>query len=84
MGTLNRDLRGAAVAPGAQGWDEARGAWNLVADQNPAAVAYVETAEDVSAVIAFARSNGLRVAAQGTGHGAACRSPLDGTILIKT
>ncbi len=84
MGTLNGDLRGAAVAPGAQGWDEARGAWNLVADQNPAAVAYVQTAEDVSAVIAFARSNGLRVAAQGTGHGAACRGPLDGTILIKT
>ena len=35
-------------------------------------------------MIAFARSNGLRVAAQGTGHGAACRGPLDGTILIKT
>ena len=84
VGTLNGDLRGAAVAPGEQGWDEARAAWNLVADQHPAAVAYVETVDDVSAVIAFARSNGLRVAAQGTGHGAACRGTLDGTILVKT
>jgi FAD/FMN-containing dehydrogenase len=84
VGKLNGDLRGAAVAPGEQGWDDARAAWNLVADQHPAAVAYVQTVDDVSAVIAFARSNGLRVAAQGTGHGAACRGAIDGTILVKT
>ena len=28
-------------------WDQARSAWNLSADQHPAAVAFVESAEDV-------------------------------------
>src|SRR3954447_12612521 len=46
---LNGDFRGTVVAPGEQGWDEARAAWNLVADQHPAAVVYTETADDVSA-----------------------------------
>jgi FAD/FMN-containing dehydrogenase len=84
VGALNGDFGGTAVVPGEQGWDDARAAWNLVADQHPAAVAYVETPDDVSAVIAFARSNGLRVIAQGTGHGVACSGSLDGTVLIRT
>ena len=65
-------------------WDEARQAWNLTADQRPAAVAFVERADDVSAVLRFAADNGLRVSAQGTGHGAAPLDPLDETILIRT
>jgi FAD binding domain len=81
---LNGDFAGTAVAPGEDSWDEARAAWNLTADQHPAAVAYVEGADDVAEVIAFARANGLAVAAQGTGHGAACRGPLEGSILLRT
>jgi FAD binding domain len=65
-------------------WDEARQAWNLAADQRPVAVAFVENADDVSKVVGFARDNGLRVAAQGTGHGAVAMGPLDDVILIKT
>lgn len=78
-------LDGDVVAPGDADWDEARRAWNLAIDQRPAAVALPENAEDVAAVVAFARDQGLRVAPQGTGHSA---SPLDGalgdTILLKT
>jgi FAD/FMN-containing dehydrogenase len=65
-------------------WGEARRAWNLAADQRPFAVAFVEGAGDVSKVVGFARDNGLRVAAQGTGHGAVALGSLDDVILIKT
>jgi FAD/FMN-containing dehydrogenase len=65
-------------------WDEARQAWNLAADQRPSAVAFVEGAEDVSKVVGFANESGLRVAAQGTGHGAVALESLDDVILIKT
>jgi hypothetical protein len=74
------------VATAADGdWDEARQAWNLAADQHPAAVAFVQSADDVSAVLRFAAERGLKVTAQGTGHGAAPLAPLvDDTILIRT
>ena len=65
-------------------WDEARRAWNLAADQRPFAVAFVDGADDVSKVVAFARGNGLRVTAQGTGHGAMPLGSLDDVILIRT
>ena len=81
---LNGDFAGTVVGPGADTWDQDRQAWNLAADQNPAAVAYVESSDDIAAVINHARSNGLGVAAQGTGHGAGPRGPLDGSILIRT
>jgi hypothetical protein len=65
-------------------WDDARQAWNLAADQRPAAVAFVEGADDVSAVLRFAAERGMKVNAQGTGHGAGPLDPLDDTILIRT
>ena len=71
------------VFPGQPGWDEARRAWNLSVDQRPAAVALPETVDDVVAAVDHARAAGLRVAVQGTGHGAGS-TPLDGTLLINT
>jgi FAD/FMN-containing dehydrogenase len=71
------------VFPGQPGWDEARRAWNLSVDQRPAAVALPETVDDVVAAIDHARAAGLRVAVQGTGHGAGS-TPLDGALLINT
>jgi FAD/FMN-containing dehydrogenase len=65
-------------------WDEARQAWNLTVDQEPAAVALPENADDVIKIVEFARANGLRVAAQTTGHNASPLGSLDDTILIKT
>ena len=80
-----RDLiDGDVVAPDDDAWDEARQAWNLSVDQRPAAVALPECPKDVVAIVAFARANGLRVAPQGTGHGAAALEGLDDTILLKT
>jgi hypothetical protein len=83
------DFTGLAIAgqiatPTDPDWDQARAAWNLAADQHPEAVAFVESAEDVVKVVRFANENDLRVAGQGTGHGAVALEPLEGTILIKT
>jgi hypothetical protein len=65
-------------------WDAARAAWNLAADQRPEAVAFAESADDVAKVVRFAATQGMKVAGQGTGHGAVALGPLDGTILLKT
>lgn len=84
------DFTGLAIAghvatPSDSDWDEARQAWNLAADQRPEAVAFVESPEDVAKTIRFAAENELKVAGQGTGHGAfALAGSLEGTILIKT
>ena len=81
---LRNLLDGDIVAPGDSDWDGARLAWNLTVDQRPAAVALPESAEDVAAIVVFAKANGLRIAPQGTGHGAAAMGALDDTILLKT
>jgi FAD binding domain len=77
-------LAGRIATPDDPDWDQARLAWNLAADQRPVAVVFAENADDVAAAVRFAAANGLKVAAQGTGHGAAPLAPLDGTILLKT
>jgi UDP-N-acetylenolpyruvoylglucosamine reductase len=81
---LRGRLAGDVVLPGEPDWDAARRAWNLAVDQQPAAVAIPESADDVVSIVDFARRNGLRVAAQGTGHNAAALGSLDDTILVKT
>jgi hypothetical protein len=83
------DLNGLAIAgrlatPSDSDWDRARAAWNLAADQRPSAVAFVESAEDVARAVRFAAEHDLRVAGQGTGHGAVALGSLEDTILIKT
>jgi FAD/FMN-containing dehydrogenase len=77
-------IRGRIATSSDSDWDEARQAWNLVAEQRPEAVALVESADDVSKVIRFAGENGLKVTGQGTGHGAMALGSLDGVILVKT
>jgi hypothetical protein len=65
-------------------WDEAREAWNLAVDQQPVAVAFPESASHVAALVDFARYHGLKVAPQGTGHGAGAIESLEDTLLVKT
>ena len=64
-------LAGRIATPDDSDWDQARLAWNLAADQQPVAVVFAESAEDVATTVGFAAKNDLKVAAQGTGHGAA-------------
>jgi hypothetical protein len=77
-------IAGRIASPTDADWDQARMAWNLAADQNPEAVAFVESADDVVSVVRFAADNDLRVTGQGTGHGAVALRSLEGTILINT
>jgi hypothetical protein len=77
-------LDGKIVTPEHPSFDEARRAWNLTVDQQPAAVVYPESAQDVVAAVGFARERGLRIAPQGTGHHAGVLGSLEDTILLKT
>jgi len=72
------------LAPGDAGWDDARRAFNLAVDQRPAAIARPRSAQEVAAAVGLARSRGMHVAVQGTGHGAGAVGPLSGTLLIRT
>ena len=68
---------------GDRGYDEAHRAWNLAADQRPAAVVFAQSAADVIQAVRFARSQGMRIAPQGTGHGALPLESLEDAMLLK-
>ena len=81
-----RGLAGGAVhLPGDPLYDEARMPWNLQVDEHPAAVAYPADPHEVARIVRAAAAAGLRVAPQGTGHGA---PPLAGrlgdAVLLRT
>jgi hypothetical protein len=82
--SLRAGIAGEVLRASDPGWDEGRQAWNLVADQRPALVVVASSTEDVVATVRFARAHGLRVAPQGTGHGATAIATLDDTILLRT
>jgi hypothetical protein len=72
--------------PGDPGYDQGRTAWNLAAQQLPAAVAMPRTVDQLAAVVRAAAHAGLRVAAQNTGHAAATLAArgLGGAVLVRT
>ena len=84
VGVLRDLLDGEVFTPADPEWNEARLAWNLAADQHPAAVVYAESVADVIAVVGYARDHGLHVTTQGTGHFARTIASFDDTILLKT
>src|SRR5688572_11150583 len=73
---------GTVLRPGDDGYDAARAAWNLNADQHPAVVVMVESAPDVRDAVRLARTEGLGVGVMATGHGVSL--PPDGGLLINT
>src|SRR5688500_4088207 len=81
---LRSSVAGDVTGPAEDGYDGARGAWNLVADQRPAAVVHVTSADDVAAVVRFAAANDLKVVPQATGHGAVALPALGDAILLRT
>jgi hypothetical protein len=82
---LDASIAGTVLGPDDSGWDAARQAWNLAVDQRPAAVALPRSADDIVAIVNFARDHGLRVAPQGTGHNAnPLKYQLANSILLKT
>jgi FAD/FMN-containing dehydrogenase len=81
---LRASIAGDVFVPGEHGYDHARQAWNLFADQQPAAVVFAESAADVARAVKFAAAQGMRIAPQGTGHGSPSLEPLEDAILLKT
>jgi len=81
---LRAAIAGQVSVPDEAGYDQARQAWNLVADQRPAVVVEAGSAADVAQAVKYARARGMRIAPQGTGHGAEPLEPLDGAMLLRT
>ncbi len=84
VGSLRDGLGGAVLTEADDGWDLARQAFNLTVDQHPAAVVQPASTDDVVATVNFARDNGLRVAAQRTGHNAGPLGDISETLLVRT
>jgi FAD/FMN-containing dehydrogenase len=82
--TLRAMVGGDVFAPGDQGYDQARRAWDLAAEQRPAVVVFAESVVDVVRAVRFARSHGMRIAPQGTGHGALPLELLEDAMLLRT
>ena len=81
---LRAALAGQVFVPGQAGYDQARQAWNLAVDERPCVVVVAESAADVAGAVQYARAYGMRIAPQGTGHGAAPLEPLDDAMLLRT
>lgn len=72
--------------PGDPGYDAHRTPWSIAVDQRPAAVAAPTTVEEITQVVRAAAREGLRVAPQGTGHGAGPFESVDlsDVVLLRT
>ena len=82
---LRRQVKGAVIEPGGDGWDAATQAFNLTVRQEPALTAVPADEEDVIKIVEFARAQGMQVTAQRTGHNAEpLGDALDQMILVKT
>jgi hypothetical protein len=73
-----------AILPDDPGYDHARRAWNLAADQRPAAVVVARSAGDVIAGVRLANDHGLRIVPQGTGHLASAVPAMEDALLLRT
>jgi FAD/FMN-containing dehydrogenase len=75
--TLRAAIAGEVFFPGDPGYDQGRRAWNLAVEERPAVVVVARSDIDVARAVRFARAQGLRIAPQGTGHGAQPLEPLE-------
>ena len=79
---LRARTEGAVLEPGDEGYDALVTPWNVAVPVRPAAVVAAASAQDVVATVHFARTHGLTVSPQATGHGARVGSA--GTVVIST
>lgn len=79
---LRNTVRGRALLPGEDGFDEAARPWAVGVHQPVAAVVEAENAADVAALVRYAREAGLTVTAQPSGHGAS--GDVQGVIMLRT
>jgi len=78
---LRSQLRGRAIGPDDDGYDQARTPFYGGIDRRPAVIVRTAGATDVSHVIRLARDTGLELAVRGGGHSVAGHSVSDGIVL---
>lgn len=79
---LRSRVTGRVLAPGDDGYDEARRVAQPGVDRQPAVIVRVAGPEDVAQVIALARVTGLELAVRAGGHSGAGHSAIEGGILL--
>ncbi|MDF5758054.1 FAD-binding oxidoreductase [Spongiactinospora sp. TRM90649] len=79
---LRTAVRGPVLLPGEEGFEQAARPWSLTVAQPVAAVVEALDADDVAALVRYARGAGLTVSAQPSGHGAS--GDVEGVILLRT
>jgi FAD/FMN-containing dehydrogenase len=79
---LRAALNGNVIAPGDDGYDQARTIFYGGFDRRPAVIVRVADAADVSRVVSLARESGLELAVRSGGHSVAGHSVCEGGIVL--
>ncbi len=79
---LTSRVDGALLRAGDEGWDEAVEVWNAMVATEPALVVQPTSAEDVAAVVRFARDHELLLSVKGGGHNIAGTSIAEGGLTL--
>ena len=80
--TLRAGLRGTALLPGDEGYDEARAVWNAMIDRRPAVIVRCNGVADVIDAVTFARAQGLPVSIRGGAHNVAGHAVADNSVML--
>ncbi len=78
--TLQQQVSGEVLSKESPGYEQIRRGWDLTIDHYPAYILIAHTPADIAAGLRFARTTGLGVAVQSTGHG--MLYPADDSLLI--
>jgi FAD/FMN-containing dehydrogenase len=79
---LSGTFRGATIAPGETGYDEARSVWNAMIDKRPGLIVRPTSTADVVAAVNVAREFGLRPAVRCGGHSVSGKAMSEGGMTI--
>ncbi|MEW2623019.1 FAD-binding oxidoreductase [Streptomyces sp. NPDC048106] len=82
LAALRDDLAGDVLAPGEDGYDDARAVFNGMIDRRPAVIARCAHAADVVRSVWCARELDLAVAVRGGGHGVSGTAVGDGALVV--
>ena len=79
---LRGGLRGEALLPGEDGYDDARAVWNAMIDRRPAMIVRAKGVADVIDAVNFARDHDLHVSIKGGGHNVGGHAVCDSGLMV--